>query len=240
MNIITDLHTHSIAVGHAYSTIIENAAEAAKKGIEAIGVTEHTLSAPDHPHIFYFANLKMLPKYIHGVRMLKGVELDILNEKGEVFLPEDILKKLEIVVASIHGVSHVHKGGDDYDATDAYMNALENPYIDILGHTGSPLFKYDIDKVVKRAGELGKMIEINANSFTYRKRNVPRCREIALACKKYGTSIAVNSDAHICFNIGEFKKPIDMLKEIDFPYELIANRNLKSLGEFLSPRKNIM
>ncbi len=239
MRVLTDLHIHTIASDHAYSTLIENAHMAKERGLEAIAITDHTKTLVDCPHRYYFSNMKVWPEYIDGVRILKGAELNILNENGDIDLDEIFLKKLDIVVASIHGMIYEGEGGDDYDATAAYLNVLDNPYVDILGHTGSPLYKYDIDTVVKKAKSLGKLIEINASSFKWRKKNIPICTDIALSCMKHGAGIVVNSDSHICFNVGDYDKPLAMLSEIGFPEELIINRSYEALRSFLGVRKDI-
>lgn len=69
--LVVDTHTHTVASGHAYSTIIENCIEASKKGIELIAMTDHGPAMPGGPHIFHFGNLKVIPRYIHGVEVLK-------------------------------------------------------------------------------------------------------------------------------------------------------------------------
>ncbi len=238
MNILTDLHTHTIATTHAYSTITENAGAAAKMGLEAIAMTDHCGEIPDSPHMWHFLNIRVLPKEIEGVRILKGAEVNITDIHGRLDMPEDIMKLLDIIVASIHRPCYADV--DKKDHTEAYMAVVENPYIDIIGHSGAPDLKYDYEKVIKRAGELGKMLEINTNTFNIRKSNVPNCVEITKLCKKHGTHICVNSDAHYCDMIGKFDPAIKMLEEIDFPIELIANRSLAALGEFLKPRKEIL
>lgn len=236
MEILTDLHTHTTATQHAYSTITENAFAAKQKGLEAIAMTNH-FGVGDAPHVWHFVNMRVLPNEIHGVRVLKGAEVNILDTDGTIDMPEDIMEKLDIVVASIHRPAH--QGFDGVDHTKAYLNVVENKYVDIIGHSGSPDWSYDYETVAKRAAELGKMIEINANTFQIRKANVDNCRKIALACKKVGASICVNSDAHYCDMVGRVDAAMQMLGEIDFPEELIANRNLKVLREFLAPRKII-
>ncbi len=237
MNILTDLHTHTIATTHAYSTITENAKAASLMGLEAIAMTDHCGEVPDSPHMWHFLNIRVLPKEIHGVRILKGAEVNICDLHGRLDMGEEIMKILDIIIASIH--RPCYSGVGESDHTEAYMSAVENKYVDILGHSGAPDLAYDYEKVVKRAGELGKMLEINTNTFKIRKSNVPNCRKIAELCKKHGTSICVNSDAHYCDMIGKFDPAIEMLREIDFPEELIANRSLSALREFLKPRKEI-
>lgn len=237
MKILTDIHTHTIATTHAYSTIFENAKCAAEMGLEAIAMTDHTGEIPDSPHIWHFLNLDVLPESISGVRILKGAEVNICDICGRLDMPGSVMETLDIIIASIHRPCYADL--DKADHTKGYMAAVENPYVDIIGHSGAPDLAYDYEMVIKRAGELGKMIEINNNTFNIRKSNIPNCRKIAELCKKHGTHICVNSDAHYCDMIGKYDAATEMLKEIDFPEELIANRSLAALREFLKPRKEI-
>lgn len=237
MKILTDLHTHTLASSHAYSTLSENAAAAAAAGLEAIAITDHCGTIPDAPHIWHLLNLKCLPSHINGVRILHGVEVNITDIHGTLDIESEILKELDIVVASLH--TPCYADNDKTDHTEAYMNVVENPYVDIIGHSGNPLYPFDYDAVIRRAGELGKLIEINAASFRGRVENVPNCRKIAQLCKKYEVGIAVDSDSHYCGYIGNFAPAVEMLKEIEFPEKLIKNRSLQVLCEFMSPRKTI-
>ena len=78
-----------------------------------------------------------------------------------------------------------------------------------------------------------KLVEINNHSFDARKRNIPNCTKIALACKKYGVPLVVNSDAHFEAQVGNFSHALRMLEEIDFPEELILNASEKLLNDYL-------
>ena len=98
----------------------------------------------------------------------------------------------------------------------------------ILGHIGRSGLEFDIDEVVKAAKSLNKMIEINEASFGHGETVRERCLKIALACAKYGTKIAVNSDAHSSFEIGKYPNTENFLDEIDFPVELIGNRDAET------------
>ena len=102
MKIKADLHCHTVASTHAYSTVIELAEQAKQAGIEVIAITDHSPAIPDAPHIWHFENIKTIPRIINGVKILYGVEANILNLKGELDMPERLLKRLDIVVASIH------------------------------------------------------------------------------------------------------------------------------------------
>lgn len=237
MKILTDIHTHTIASAHAYSTITENAAQAASIGLEAIAMTDHAPEIPDGAHLWHFMNMKVLPDRIGGVRVLHGAEVNICDIHGRLDMPQELMEKLDIVISSIHKPCYADL--DKPDHTEAYMSTVENPAVDIIGHSGYPDIPYDYETVIRRAGELGKLIEINSNSFTARRASVPNCRIIAEICKRLGVGICVNSDAHFAGMIGDFSHAVQMLEEIGFPEELIINRNYAALCEFLAPRKSI-
>ncbi len=102
MEIKADLHCHTVASTHAYSTVWELAKYASSVGLEAIAVTDHSPALPDAPHIWHFENLSALPRTLEGVTLLRGAEVNITDISGSIDLPEYILKRLDIVVASIH------------------------------------------------------------------------------------------------------------------------------------------
>ena len=132
MKILTDIHCHTIASAHAYSTVCELAHTAAERGMEAIAVTDHAPAIGDAPHIWHFENLRNIPRSIDGVRVLLGAEANIIDDDGNTDMPEHILKWLDITVASLHDVCFGGtKGRADY--TDMDLNVLSNPYIDIIG-----------------------------------------------------------------------------------------------------------
>lgn len=237
MRILTDLHTHTLACTHAYSTLKENADMAKAAGLEAIAVTDHAPGMPDSPHIWHFENLKSLPREINGVRILKGAEINILDLKGTLDMDDNHLKQLEIVVASIHRPCYKDFGARD--STSAYLNALDNPYVDIIAHSGYADIPYTYDPVLLKAKELHKLIEINNSTFITRPNSISNCKRIALRCKELEVGIAVNSDAHNCYAVGNYDNAMSILKEVDFPEKLIMNTSYEKLKAYLKPRKEL-
>lgn len=234
MKILTDLHTHTLASSHAYSTLYENITAAKQKGLEMIAMTDHAPTMPDAPHPWHFIYFKAIPREVEGIRLLCGVEANILNSSGELDISENVLSDMDIVIASIHNSSYDEDKGGDH--TKTWMNIIDNPYVDVLGHSGSPDYMYDIDTVLPYAKAKGKCIEINNHSFVTRPENIERCREIALACIKYQVPVAVNSDAHFMAEVGLVSKAVDMLEEIDFPESLIMNLNADRVINYISDR----
>lgn len=214
---------------------MEMAKAAAEKGMEAIAVTDHAPALPDAPHIWHFENLKNIPREIYGVKILYGAEVNILDLEGNIDMEPEILKRLDVVNASIHEPSYSANGAEDH--TSAYIGVVNNPYIDIICHSGSPRYTYDYEKIIDLAKKNHKLMEINNHSFFVRKQSIPNCRKIAELCMEKEVGIVVSSDAHISFDLGNYDSALGMLKEISFPEKLIMNRNLAAFEEFMSVRK---
>lgn len=210
------------------------AKRASDAGMEAIAVTDHAPAIPDGAHPWHFQNLKAIPREICGVKILYGAEVNILDLEGNIDLGEDILKKLDVVNASIHRPCYADYGASDN--TSAYEAIVKNPLIDIICHSGAPDMAYDYEKIISLAKENHKLIEINNHSFYVRQASVPNCRKIAEICKKKEVGIVVSSDAHITFELGEYGRALGMLNEMDFPEKLIMNRSLAAFEEFMTAK----
>ncbi len=216
-----DVHIHSVASGHAYSTITENARYAHEKGLEFIAITDHAPKMPGGACRLHFFNLHILPEYIEGIRVLKGVELNILDKNGTVDLPEYIVEKMDVVIASLHKVC-IPLG----ESTEALVHAAENPMVNILGHPGDPRYPIDIKEVVKAAKETNTLIEINNSSLdpdNSRQGGEKTILEIIKECKRQNHSIILGSDAHYHTYIGDFSRIEPLLKEANMPDDLIIN-----------------
>ena len=239
MKYALDVHTHTIASGHAYSTLMENAKAASEKGIKVLGTTEHGCTMPNAPHIWYFNNYKVLPREMYGVTMLYGVEANIIDYDGNLDIDDKTLEKLDIVIGSVHEV--VYKVGSIQENTDAFLNAIKNGKIDIIGHLGNPNVPVDFKKIIECAKENNVLIEINNSSLTTsRIGSLGNCKKIAELCKEYDTMIVINSDAHFCTKIGEFTEAVNMLESIGFPQDKIINTNPDMLLDILREKGRLI
>ena len=257
MTIKTDLHTHSIFSGHAYSTIEENIRHASELGLEAMGFTDHfsgyMYNHPESLNTFgHMLNLKALPEKWYGVKLLRGAEADIVDLDGHLYgwdvigpkfgsletatFEKMLLGRLDYVIASVH-FKIFTKDADIVQTTQMYCNALRHPKVLMLGHVGRAGVPFDMDEVLKTAKSLNKMIEINEATFDYPEYVTGVCRKVAERCAELGVKIAVNSDAHSSWFVGNYQKAPKMLEEIHFPEELIGNRDLKTLNQILDESK---
>ncbi len=230
-----DLHTHTLASGHAYNTIDEMVTAAKKKGMTHLGITEHAMRMPGTCHEFYFSNLKVVEKDRDGLCLLLGSEVNILDYNGTVDMPKYLLKQMDVVIASLH--APCIKSGTAAENTAAYVNAMENPYINIIGHPDDGRFPVDYELLVKKAVETGTLLEINNNSLRGTGPRVgTRENDIKMLklCMEYGAMVVFGSDAHTATDIGNFSVIEEVVDELKFPEELVANRSIEVLSKYLN------
>jgi putative hydrolase len=208
---------------------------ASQIGMKIIGMTDHGPSMPGGPHIYHFGNLRIMPEYISGVRILKGVEANIMNFEGTLDMPDKFLSKLELVIAGFHDGCLVP--GSVEENTSAIIGAMKNPLVDIIAHPGNPQFSIDIEKVVDCAIETNTLIEINNSSFgNARRGSEDNCRLIALEAKKKGALLTTGSDSHICFHVGKFDKVLQLFEDLGIDEELVVSSNPQRLIDFLNKK----
>jgi DNA polymerase (family 10) len=195
-----DLHVHSKA-SDGHNTIEEMALAAKARGLEYIAITEHSkrLTVARGLDPVRLAKqcdeIDRLNVRLSGVTVLKGIEVDIL-EDGSLDLPESALAKLDIVVAAVHSRFDLPKPKQ----TQRILNALDNPLVRILAHPSGRLiderepYDADMEQIIRKARAKRIALEINAHpdrldlSDTY-------CQ----LAKGEGASMVINSDAHSAF-----------------------------------------
>ncbi len=232
-----DLHTHTIASGHAYCTIREMAKAAADKGLELLGITEHAPAMPGTCHNFYFHNMKVVPREMYGIHLLMGAELNILDTEGHVDLEEKELKHMDITIASLH--IPCMKPGTREENTEAYLNVMKNPYVTIIGHPDDGRYQVDYRALVQGAKEYGKILELNNHSLEpscFRRDARENDLEMLKLCMEYQVPVVMDSDAHFDAAIGEFQMARGLLEEISFPEELVLNHSVEMLKKYVNKR----
>lgn len=234
MKILADIHVHTVSSGHAYSTVDEIARFAASQGMEAVAITDHSAAMPGGAHLFHFANLHILPKYIHGVRIIRGAEVNIIDYDGTIDLEVAMMERLELVIASLH--PPCIKGADKETITKTLMKVIENPHVDIIGHPGDDRFPMDFDIIAQHAKKHKVLLELNNSSLQPTGTRIGARKHIAKmleSCKKYETPIVVGSDSHYCEGVGDFAESIKLMKELNFPEYLIVNKSKDGLMDFI-------
>ncbi|MCL2355976.1 MAG: phosphatase [Defluviitaleaceae bacterium] len=226
MNFVLDVHCHTISSGHAYSTITENAAHAAKIGMKYIGISDHGPAMPGGACLYNFTNLWSLPEEINGVRVFKGAECNILSG-GKLDLESNLLAKMEFVIASFH--RGTFPPTDKATHTRAAIAAMEND-MHILGHPGDCFFDIDIEAVITAAARTKTIIEINNQSLnpeSYRYNGNATVEEILHFCKKKHVPVIASSDAHFSTYVGELSRAKALIEASGINEELVLNTSVE-------------
>jgi len=222
---LLDVHTHTVASGHAFSTVQEMAQTAAQKGLQILGITEHAPGIPGTCHPIYFRNLHVVPRHMYGVRLLLGAELDILDTRGTLDLDEFYYEHcLDIRIAGIHSLCW--KGGTREENTAGMVAAIRNPWTHIISHPGDGTADLLFEPIVLAAKETHTLLEINSSSlmpFRNKAAAKPNNLEILRLCKRYEVPVILGSDAHISFSIADYQYALPLLAETEFPEALVMN-----------------
>lgn len=193
-----DLHVHSkwSDGSHDFEKLIE---EARKRGYKYIAITDHSkglgiargLSA--ERLVVEKKEIDAINKRLRGFRLIAGIEVDIRSD-GHMDLPADVLKELDIVVASIHSGFRQNRE----QLTKRLVSAMRNPYVTIIAHPTGRLigerdsYDIDMDEILKVAKETGTAIEINAYPLRLDLNDT-----YAKMAKEMGIPIVISTDTHI-------------------------------------------
>lgn len=234
MKLIADLHTHTLASGHAYSTVTENTAQAEKAGLTIMAITDHGPQMDDTPHLWHHHNLTCLPRKINNVFVLHGIEADIIDNKGGIDIDEDLAKKLDWIVASYHWGE-----GTKSEITESYIRLLENPHVCCLGHTDSPHFDYDMREVCRACHQYGKAMELNVARIRDESRTDKRefYKKLLTVCAEEEALVVVNTDSHFWSTVGSFEPALKIISEVGFPERLLLNSDEEKIKRLVI-RKN--
>lgn len=240
MKTLLDVHTHTVASGHAFSTLQEMVSAASEKGLRLLGITEHAPSIPGTCPLIYFRNLHVVPRQMYGVELLLGAELNIIDYKGSIDLEENYLRMLDIRIAGIHSLCYTP--GTMEENTEAMIGAIRNPYIHIISHPGDGTADVNLEAVVQASKSYHTLLEIN-NSSLNPVRNKVKARannlEILRLCKRYEVPVILGSDAHISFDIARYDHIQALLQETEFPERLLLNDKVEAFREFLTHKESI-
>ncbi len=235
MKIQVDVHTHSIASGHAYSTLEEMVAGACRRGLKGFVLSDHGPGLHCGPHIWHFYNMRVLPRVIRGVRVYRGAEVNIMDGSGALDMDVEIMRCLDFVLAGFH--EEAFKPASLEENTRAMIGALNNPYVDAISHPDNPAYPVDFRAVAQAAKAAGKALEINDSSFRIRRGSDLTCPILVRACAEAGAIVVCGSDAHWSGDVGRLDRALSVLEEEGFPRNLVLNLRAADFDEYISAKR---
>lgn len=192
-----DLHAHTRATDGRNS--LPEMAEAARlRGLRYFAITDHSrrltmAKGLDSTRLLQqMEDIDQLNATLSGVTILKGIEVDIL-EDGSLDLPDEVLGRLDLVVGAVHSRFNL----SNRRQTERIMKAMDHPHFSILAHPSGRLIgrrePYDVDMlgIIRKARERRCFLEINAHPERLDLTDI-HCR----MAKDEGVLLAVNTDAH--------------------------------------------
>lgn len=230
-----DLHCHTRETDGHHS--LKEMAEAAKKiGYKYLAVTEHSQKVSMAKGLnrerlaAQIEKIDQLNEDLHDFTLLKGIEVDIL-EDGTLDLPNDILKKLDIVVCSIHYNRNLSRKKQ----TRRIIRAMDNPSFNILGHPTGRLinerqpYEVDLEKIMEAASERNCHLELNANPD-----RLDLSDRFCKMAKEMNVKLAVSTDAHSTSDLDFMRFGVDQARRGWLePRDVINTYSLRKLKKNL-------
>ncbi len=192
-----DLHMHTVA-SDGRNTIEEMAEAAKSRGYEYIALTDHSKAVTvangldEKRALAQIAKIHAAQKRIAGIRLLTGMEVDILKD-GRLDLDDEVLAQLDVVIVSVHSYMNLDKSA----MTDRILAAIENPYTQVIGHpTGRKVlsrepFDFDIQKIFDAAARNGVVMECNSHPDRLDLKDVH-----LRAARDSGVKLIIDTDSH--------------------------------------------
>lgn len=230
--LLLDLHTHTLASGHAYGTIRENAQAAREMGLAGLGLTEHAPGIPGTCDPIYFRNMQAIPRELYGVHIYFGTENNVL-EDGTMTLPDRVLAMLDYNIVGIHGMCYRDQGIEKN--TDNLIACMMNPRTFFVSHPDDSTWPLDYDRLVPAARKYGVALEVNNATVreNRRKNCLDNIRTYLQLCMRHGTRIIVSSDAHDPSEVGHFEAAEALLDAVGFDEDLIVNNSEQKFRAFI-------
>lgn len=201
-----DLHVHTRATD-GRNTLREMALAAQAQGFEYLAITEHSrrLTVAHGLDPLRLARqcdeIDALNEQLTGITLLKGIEVDIL-EDGSLDLPDNVLARLDLVVGAVHSKFDLSRARQ----TERILRAMEHPCFTLLAHpTGRLIEKrepYDVDmlRIIRQAKKRGCFLELNAHP-----ERLDLLDTYCQMAKEEGVLISINSDAHSTFDFANLR-----------------------------------
>lgn len=201
-----DLHAHTTA-SDGHDTLHDMALAAKALGLEYLAITEHsrrlTVAHGLDPQQLakHCDAIDRLNAQLDGITLLKGIEVDIL-EDGSLDLPDAVLARLDLVVGAVHSRFDLSRARQ----TGRILRAMDHPYFTLLAHPSGRLIErrapYDVDmlRIIRHARQRGCFLELNAHP-----ERLDLLDSHCQSAREEGVLVSIDSDAHSTFDFANLK-----------------------------------
>lgn len=230
--LLADMHMHTLVSGHAYGTIREMAATAAEKELSLIGITEHAPGIPGTVDPFYYLNLEVIPRTIHGVEVLHGSEINVLND-GTLSLGQRYIDHLDYAIAGIHMQCYENAGRDQN--TTNLIECMKHDKVRFVSHPDDDRTPLDYDRLIQAARDYHVALEVNNSSLIKKEKRVncyDNYRTMLDLCSSTGCR-SPSARMHTTSGVGNFTLALELLEEIGFDEDLILTNDIDKLKSFI-------
>jgi DNA polymerase (family 10) len=230
-----ELHSHTHATD-GRNSLAEMAQGAKRCGLQYLAVTDHSqhlrmVDGLDERRLLaQFEEIDRLNAKLKGIRLLKGIEVEIL-EDGGLDLPDRVLQQLDLVIGSVHSRFRLPAK----QQTERILRAMDHRFFSILGHPSGRLinerdpYEVDMAAVVQKAKERGCFLELNANP-----QRLDLAETHCQMAKAAGVLVAINTDAHGVAEFGQLRYGIGQARRGWLEKKDVLNtRPLKELSKLL-------
>jgi len=225
-------HTHFSQCGiHSHIEMLE---EAKRRGMAALAITDHGPALKGrHPSPAY----ERLHDPVPGIRYLKGIEANVVDEQGTIDVPAQMLPWMDVVLLGLH--VHFERPDTSKDWTASLVAAMQkNPCVDIITHPLNSMFPVDLRIVAETACELGIALELNNSKLAYQRVTQEETVRFLAICREAGCRMVLASDAHAIHEVGEDALARPLLEQSGISEELIVNASAERAFAFIESRRS--
>ena len=241
-----DLHVHSVQSLCGFHTLLEIVEIVATKGIHTVNISDHGSGLGKKMNFGVFTDKRRCPRDIISskgikVRVLAGIETNILDIDGNSDFPERYRTQFDLVSAGFHSCAKkLSSAKSREDNTKALENYLKRYPLDILTHPCIATFPLVLKKVVRLSLEYGFALEVNNTNLRVEKTDIEQLKKMIHLAKEEEAILVENSDGHTYFEIGENDRIKELLHDLQLNGDnLFMNRDDDALNNFLEKRKTI-
>jgi DNA polymerase (family 10) len=232
-----DLHIHS-TWSDGRESILTMAQAARQLGYEYMAITDHTVTVGvvhglrAQEVLRQLKEIEKIKQKVKGIRILSGSEVDIRKD-GSLDLPDSILSKLDVVLASVHASFKMSKT----EMTKRLLKAIQNPYVHIIGHPSTREINHrepieiDWDVILRAAQKSKTALEINASWKRLDLNDVQ-----ARMAKNFGVKLVISTDSHNTAELNNMKLGITTARRGWIEAKDVLNS--LSLAKFLKIKKS--